>query len=349
MINLNDPNSFKHLDPKNVLGSVEMFPDQCEQVWSDARALDFPSEYRNVQNVVFSGMGGSALGAHFVLSVFKNQLNLPFYLNSSYELPKFTSDRTLVILSSYSGSTEETLSSAEESFEKNSKITGLTTGGNLQGFFEEKDLPFLRIDPRFNPSGQPRLGTGYSILGLTSILTKLKILNMSDADVKTAVQLLRSSKDDAKKLAIDIAQKLKDRIPLIITSDSLNGVAHILRNQLNECSKSFAAYSYIPELNHHLMEGLKNPKDKKLVALFLNSNFSKNKIKKRTILTEDVVEKNEINCLKIEAKGNSVFEQALYFVFLGGLLSFYLAILYEIDPSKIPWVDYFKEELSKSS
>ncbi|KKP94795.1 MAG: Bifunctional phosphoglucose/phosphomannose isomerase [Candidatus Levybacteria bacterium GW2011_GWA2_36_13] len=349
MINLNDPNSFKHLDPKNVLGSVEMFADQCEQIWNDAKDLDFPSEYRDVQNIVFSGMGGSALGAHFVLSVFKNQLNLPFYLNSSYELPKFASEKSLAILSTYSGTTEETLSSADEAFEKGCKITGLTTGGNLLGFFEEKDLPFLRIVPKFNPSNQPRLGTGYSIMGAIAILSSLGFLKIEDSQVKNSISFIRANQESIKAKAVEISQKIKNKSPLIIVPDFLNGVAHIIRNQLNENSKTFASYSCIPELNHHLMEGLKNPANNNLVGLFLESDLSSNKTKQRTKLTKEIVNKNSIPHYSFEAEGSDILTQALYLVSFGGFLTFYLAMLYEIDPSLIPWVDYFKEELSKSS
>lgn len=349
MIDLNNTSTFKHLDPKNVLGSVEMFPDQCEQIWSEAKDLNFPSDYRNAQNIIFSAMGGSALGAHFVSSVFKDQLTLPFYINSGYNLPKFASDKTLTILASYSGTTEETLSSAEEALEKGSKITGLTTGGNLLGFFEEKDLPFLRIIPKFNPSGQPRLGIGYSIMGTIAILASLGFLKSDDSRLKNSINFLRANQESIKTKAIEVSKKIKDKSPLIIVPDFLNGVAHIIRNQLNENSKSFATYSYIPELNHHLMEGLKNPTDNKLVGLFLDSDLSNNKIRQRTKLTKEIVDKNSIPYYSVEAVGNDILTQSLYLISFGGFLTFYLSMLYGLDPSLIPWVDYFKEELSKSS
>lgn len=345
MIDLNNLEEIKKLDPKNVYRSTEMLADQCEQIWNDSQKLNFPAEYKNVKNIVVCGMGGSAYGGHIALSLFKDDLNVPIVVNNDYDLPKFVNEDSLVILTSYSGSTEETLSCAIEAFQRKAKVTGLTSGGKLVEKLDGK--PFFMFDPKFNPSGQPRLGTGYIVLGTLAILTGIGLLNIN-AEVKQAIEDLKSSQDQIKKLAQDSAQKLHNKIPIIFSGDFLEGNAHIIRNQFNETSKSFSSFHVIPELNHHLMEGLKNPKDKNLGVLFLDSDLYPEIIQKRIKLTKEVVSKNGVPYLGYKAIGNTKLSQSLSVLSFGGYLTLYLALLYGLDPSLIPWVDFFKENLHKT-
>lgn len=347
MIDLNNLDEIKRLDPKNVYGSTELILEQCSQIWEDSNSLSFPSNYSDIGNVVFSGMGGSALGAQVVYHLFKNELSVPFYINNDYHLPGFANENTLVILSSYSGTTEETLTSAKEAISKKCKVTGITAGGELSKTLEEYGIPFVRINPINNPAGQPRLGTGYSTFGAISILSKTGVLNISDEEAKTAINAAKEDKEDTKRTAIDLSEKFQDTIPVIFAAEFLVGNAHVIRNQMNETAKTFSAYSPISELNHHLMEGLKNPKNKNLEILFLESDLYSEIIKKRIMLTKDVVSRNGVPYQNFKAIGDSKLSQVLNVLSFGGYLTLYLALLYGLDPSLIPWVDYFKENLHK--
>jgi len=345
MIDLNNLEEIKKLDPKNVYGSTEMLADQCDQIWEDSKILKFPSNYKNVQNIIICGMGGSAYGGHVSLSLFKDKLNIPLYVNTDYHLPNFANENSLVILTSYSGSTEESLSCAKEAFERNTKVTGLTSGGKLGELLNSK--PALVFNPKFNPSGQPRLGTGYIVLGTLAILNRIGFLNLDD-EIRNAIENLKSSQNEIKEKAKDLTQKLLNKIPIIFSGDFLEGNAHIMRNQFNETSKNFSAFSVLPELNHHLMEGLKNPKNHNLAVLFLNSNLYPEIIQKRIKLTKDVVSKNGVPYFEYKAIGETELSQVLNVLSFGGYLTLYLALLYGLDPSLIPWVDFFKENLHKA-
>ena len=347
MIDLNNPSTFKDLDPKNVYGSTGMLSDQIEQIWQDAKSLTFPNEYKDFENIILCGMGGSAYSGYIIQSVFKDQLNIPLISNNDYNLPFFANKKSLIILSSYSGSTEESLSCAREALEKGFKVTGITNGGKLAEFFKENNLPFLQFDAKNNPSGQPRLGTGYMAIGTVALLTKLGILSVSDEDIQNAVSDLRQNHENIQKSAIELSQKFQGYFPLIISCGFLNGNAHVLRNQFNETSKTFAAFEDIPELNHHLMEGFKYPKDLKIKVLFLESPLYDQRHEKRIVLTQDVVSKNGIESEHFTPPGSSMLSQSLATLSFGGYISFYLGILYNEDPSLIPWVDYFKEQLAK--
>lgn len=334
-------------DPKDVLGSTGLLSKQCQQIWELSKELDFTQEYQQVQNIVLCGMGGSAYGGYVVNALFKDQLKVAFYSNNDFQLPEFAGSNTLIILSSYSGSTEEVLSCTEDAQQRGCKITGLTAGGKLGQFLTGQNLPALIFEPKFNPSGQPRLGTGYMVLGTVGMLNKLGLIDIVDEEVTQAIKELEENQESIRRQAEELAKKIQGLIPIIFASEFLAGNAHILRNQFNETAKSFAAFSLLPELNHHLMEGLKNPPDKKLFALFLNSDSFSDKLKRRVELTKDVVGKNGALLAEYQAQGSSKLSQVLNVLSFGGYLSVNLAFLYGQDPSLIPWVDYFKEKLTK--
>lgn len=335
------------MDPKNVLGSTGMLADQCKQIWQECKSVEFPQEYKPIRNIVVCGMGGSAYGGHVIPALFKDQLSVPLLVNSDYHLPAFAKPNTLVLMSSYSGSTEEVISCLNEAREKSAKISGITGGGKLADAFKERGLPALIFKPKFNPSGQPRLGTGYVVLGTIALLNKLRVITVSDEQVNQAISELEENTEDIKQQGKALADKINGFIPVVISAEFLLGNAHILRNQFNETSKSFSAFSPLPELNHHLMEGLKNPADKKLFVLFISSDLYSDKLKKRVELTKEVIGKNNVVFDEYIPKGSTKLSQMLNVLSFGGFLSFYLAMEYGQDPSLIPWVDYFKEQLEK--
>jgi glucose/mannose-6-phosphate isomerase len=347
MNDLKNLEEIKKLDPKNVLGSTEMLVAQCEQIIEDTKSFILPDSYKQVKNIVFSGMGGSALGAQVVNHLYKNELSVPFYINNDYSLPGFVNQDSLIILSSYSGTTEETLASAKEALAKNCKITAITTGGELAEMLLSANLPVLKFNPKNNPCGQPRLGTGYAVFSTISLLLKTGLLKIDGNLLLNSISPVTEYNEMIRTEAIRLAQSLKDRIPVIFSGEFLVGTSHVLRNQFNETAKNFSAYSPIPELNHHLLEGLKNPENKNLTVLFLESDLYSEKLKQRIQLTKDVVSKNNIPFLSYKAGSPDKLGQAIEVLSLGGYLTFYLSILYDQDPSLIPWVDYFKQQLKK--
>lgn len=347
MIDLNNLEEIKKLDPKNVFGSTGMLSSQCEQIWNDGKLLSFPPHYKSVKNIIIAGMGGSAYGGHVVSSLFRNTLKVPLVVYSDYGLPAFTNEDSLVILESYSGSTEEPLSAFDEAQKTGAKITGLTSGGLLGKFLKSNSYPSLIFDAKYNPSGQPRLAPGYMVIGTIAILNQLGLLNLSDQDIVNAISRLVTQKEKIMEHAREIANKLQDYIPVVFAAEHLLGNAHIIRNQFNETSKSFSAFEDIPELNHHLLEGLKNPSGKKMKMLFIESSLYSQKIQKRVELTRDVVSKNQVEYARYEPTGDTPLSQMLEVLSFGGYLTVYLALLYGQDPSVVPWVDYFKQQLAK--
>ncbi len=347
MVDLNNLEEIKKLDPKDVFASTEMFADQCKQVFDEYFNVEFfKPEDKQIKNIVLCGMGGSAYGGYIASSLFHKEFKVPLTIVNDYSLPGFVNEDSLVLLVSYSGSTEETLSCANEALEKGARIAGFSTGGKLGEFLKDK-YPGFTFNPLHNPSGQPRLATGYIAMGTLALLRSLGAFEINLEEVLKAIEEVRNNKNDIKTKAMEIAKSIQNFIPLIFASQHLLGNAHILRNQFNETSKSFSAFEDIPELNHHLMEGLKNPVDKKLKVLFLSSDSYSEKHRIRLELTKDVVKQNGLDYIDYKPSGSSKLSEVLNVLSFGGYLTFYLAILYGQDPSVIPWVDYFKEKLSK--
>lgn len=347
MIDLNDKALIASIDKKNAYSSVESLPLQCKQAWEDTQQIDFPAEYKNVSNIVLCGMGGSAYAGLIIKALYQSVLDVPFDLVNGYDLPKYVNENSLVLLSTYSGSTEEVLNCAQEALKRKAKITAVTNGSDLGEFVKSNNFPAYIFDAKYNPAGQPRLGQGYMILGHIGVLNKIGMININDHDVMHAIDFIKIHSEEIEDYAKELAKELVEKIPVFVASEHLSANAHVIRNQINENSKNFATYSLIPELNHHLMEGLAHPKERILKFVFFNSSLYSPTIKKRFKLTKEVVEKNNVETIEAEIKGENVYEQMLYALSLGGYLTFYLAILYNLDPSPIPWVDYFKEQLTK--
>lgn len=349
MIDLTNLEEIKKLDPKDVFGSTGMLANQCKHVWETGGSITFPQNYRNVSNIVICGMGGSSFGGRIIPHLYKDSLSIPVSINDDYHLPAYVNDSTLVILTSYSGNTEESLSCGKEALQKNAKVVGLTSGGKLADFLKANNLPAIVFEPKFNPSSQPRLAPGYIVFGTIRILSNIGLINTTDNEVSQAITELEQSQQSVIENARNTAQNIVGFIPVIFAAEFLKGNAHVFRNQINETAKSFSTFSQLPELNHHLMEGLKNPPDKKLITLFIESNFYSDVLKKRIFLTKDVVGKNHTTALTYQAEGSTKLSQVLNVLSFGGYVSFYLALLYNQDPSLVHWVDYFKEKLAKSS
>ncbi len=354
-INIYSGEEIKALDKENVLGSVEQLPDQIEQVWSELELIKIPTGYGEIKSIVVSGMGGSALGARVIQALYKKSLPCPMEVVNHYELPGYVGENSLVVLSSYSGTTEETLASAEDAKKRKAKIAVITAGGELLKLAEDNDYPYYKIDPKHNPSKQPRMAIGSSIMGQLALFQKLNLISVEDEEVNGVVSYLREA---AKKLSPsvieeNVAKKMArmavGKLVFIVSAEHLAGAGHVMNNQINENAKNMTAELVIPELNHHYMEGLPNPESIKDKAVFLlfSSDLYHLHVQKRFPLTHDVIVKNGLEAVTYKMKANNKFLQVWELIQLGAYMNFYLAMLNGVNPAPIPWVDYFKKQLKK--
>ncbi|MFH2118252.1 MAG: bifunctional phosphoglucose/phosphomannose isomerase [Candidatus Paceibacterota bacterium] len=343
------------LDKSNMLGSIEALADQVRHAWETIQLIKFPSS-GNIYNVVVAGMGGSALGADVFKHLYADQLPEPFEIYNGYNLPAYVDNETLVILSSYSGGTEETLSCAAQAKEMGAQVAVITAGGKLAEIAEQENYPTFLIDPVHNPSNQPRMAIGYAITGLIGLLVKAGLLELTDTEIEEVITtIIRTAEKLGPETAQDdnqakiLAFTSLERRPILVASEFLVGAAHAATNQFNENAKIFADFKVVPELNHHLMEGLRFPGSNALshVFLFFNSSLYLARNQKRMKLTQEIVEQNHIDTLAVDLQASTKLTQVFELITLMAYANFYVAILEGIDPSPIPFVDQFKEELGK--
>lgn len=358
MNTLDNIKQIKKLDPGQVLLSIEKLASQVSQVNEEFKKISLPADFKKVDKIIVNGMGGSALGSHILRSLFFDQLKLPLGIINSYQLPASLDKNTLYIVSSYSGTTEEPLATIDEAKRKQAKIFGIASGGKLGELIKQKKIAGYVFDAKFNPSNQPRMGLGYSLAAQLALFKKLGLLSISEQQVNRALALVSgwdkafgvnaaTKNNPAKQLAL----KLKDKMPVIVTSEFLAGNAHTFANQINENAKTFANYFLISEMNHHLLEGLSFPKTNRqnLFFVFFDSRLYQAKNQIRYKITKQVVAKIKIPFFSYQLSSTDKISQVLEFLAFGSYASFYLGILNGVNPSKIPWVDYFKEQLKKAS
>ena len=300
---LNDLEKIKKMDSSRVAESIELLPDQMRQVLSDARLIKIPRVYSRVTQVVVNGMGGSNLGAGLVKAGWGDKIKVPITISPGYSLPAHVNKNTLYIISSYSGNTEEPLSTYREAKKRGAKIMAITAQGKknkLARLMLRNDIPGYIFNPRFNPSCQPRLGLGYAVFGLAVLFAKAGLFKIKEKEIKEIIAQLeiagRKLKPEsplATNPAKKLAAKLAGKIPVLVGAEFTAGNVRALRNQINENAKQFATYLVLPDLNHYAMEGLAHPaaNRKNLIFLFFNSSFYSPRVRQRAALTEKVVKK----------------------------------------------------------
>lgn len=344
----------ERLDQSDMHGSIGSIPDQMEAAWEEMAGRTFPDACRNVNHVVVAGMGGSALGAHLIQDVFRDRLRVPVTVVSDYAAPSWIDERTLIVLSSYSGGTEEVMAMAEYGVSRGIPMIALTTGGDLEAFAGRHGLPAVVFGSELNTCGQPRIGLGYAVTYLVAMFRQLGFVELAGTEVTGALMLLRETNPvyaapGAENPAYALARSTRRKSILIMASEHLTGNAHILANQWNENAKNLAAWFAIPELNHHLLEGMTHPGEHRegLAAVLIQSGLYDPRNRRRHEITRTLLEKQEIACSVVTPRGKTALEQACDLLLLGTYASFYQALFNDTDPSPIPWVDQFKQLMAR--
>lgn len=351
---LDSRDKIKELDKSNLLASVEALPDQILDALTQTRDIAVPETYKNIKNVVVSGMGGSVLGSYVIKGLCKDELKVPFEVVSHYELPAYVSADTLLLLSSYSGTTEETLAAAEQAKTRGAKVMVITGGGPLANLAKANNWPLYLIQATYNPCNQPRLAIGYAIAGQLALFAKAGVISdQSQLLTQTAGVLKKmipgltpeAENNPAKLLAFAAF----DKNLIFVASEHLVGAAHVMNNQVNENAKTLTAEWHLPEFNHHFLEALSFPKLAKENTLFIlvGSALYHERVQKRVLITKELIEQKGYEVQLVQASAPTKLEQIFEIIQLGEFVAAYLPILYGINPSGIPNVDWFKTQMEK--
>jgi glucose/mannose-6-phosphate isomerase len=301
------------------------------------------SETRNIQNIVITGLGGSGIGGSIVSELISDQCRVPLIINKDYFLPDFVNENTLVIVSSYSGNTEETVHAMQEAVARKAQIACVTSGGKVLEMSRQHQLDCIEI-----PGGKPpRSCIGYSLVQLIKILVSKGFApNSLFTDFEKAIELLETQNQNIKNQAEEIASKLLDKITVIYSLGTCEGVTIRFRQQINENSKMLCWHNVFPEMNHNELVGWTSRNDDLAVVTF-HTSFDYGRTKKRYEVCKPIFEKYSSAVIDIVAKGDSKLEQFLYLINLGDWISCYLADLKGIDPVEVKVIDLLKGELAK--
>jgi glucose/mannose-6-phosphate isomerase len=351
-INLDDLKIYSQNDPAGMLARIKELPMQCRQAWQAAMDFKLPAEYKNIDRVIVLGMGGSAIGGDLVRSLIEAEAKIPVIVHRDYGLPAFVDEKTLVVASSYSGNTEETLSGFEPALKTKAKKIAMTTGGRLEQMAGANNVPVFKIEYK----AQPRAALGFSFIPFLGVLHKLGFIKDKSADVAETVRVLESisSRMDEKSpfknnLAKQLAQRLHGCLPVIYGAGITAEAAHRWKTQINENGKAWAFYEVFPELNHNATVGFPFPPEvvRKIRVILLRSPLFNERVKLRYDVTCELLQRAGVAYEFVDGEGKSALSQMASLVSIGDFTSYYLAILYGVDPSPVEVINYLKDRLAK--
>jgi len=345
------------IDPSNILGLAAQFPEHIKDAITCGNKVDISKEYgTQVQNIVFSGMGGSAIGADLIRCLFLNDIQIPIIVNRDYRLPHFVNQNTLLIVSSYSGNTEETVSSLADGIKRGAKIITITTGGVIGKAAKDNAIPMVTI-----PEGiPPRHALAYLVFPVLVIFEKLfsavRVFHLFDEVIHVLSDLrdndIGHSQAFSTNKAKQIAELIYKRFPIIYThNEYFAPVALRWRGQLEENAKMMCSHHVIPEMNHNEIMGWQkgNTSLDTCIVVMLKDAQSNPRVNQRIDITTRVIRDKGFDVIDVLSQGTSVLSRIMSLLYIADFVSLYCAILHRINPVTIDAIDYLKNELRKST
>ncbi|MBL7806842.1 MAG: bifunctional phosphoglucose/phosphomannose isomerase [Saprospiraceae bacterium] len=323
---------------------VARFPEQLEEAFGIAQKITLKKHTAPLRSVFISGLGGSGIGGGFVQDFVRGVCKLPVVVSKGYQAPAWINKNTLAICSSYSGNTEETLSTLEQLHHTGAKIVCIASGGKLIDIAKAKGYDYVQL-----PGGwsSPRACLGYSVVAQLGVFRAAKLIPSKLLNQVTGAQkLLKRDQNAMQKAARKIAGFLTGKTPVLYIADHMEAVAVRWRQQINENAKMLCWHHVIPEMNHNELVGWRDQRaDVAVIWLRNHDDFSRTAI--RTDINKEIVEHYTQTSIELYSKGKNLIEKALWLVHLGDWVSVYLAELRNVDPIEIKVIDFLKGELAK--
>lgn len=338
-------------DPGDMLQKIKDLPLQVRDAWKIVQGATLPPAYGDVRNITVLGMGGSAIGGEFAGALLADDLKVPLSVHRDYGLPGYVGRDSLVIASSFSGNTEETLSGFEAAKKRGAKILAITTGGRLAEEARTLRLPLIT----FGYHAQPRAALGYSLTLVLGALGKLGLARDLGAEIEQALADVAKLEErvhegartnDAKQLAIELA----GRIPVVFGAGVMGVMARRVKDQWNENAKNWAHYDVMSELNHNAVVGFPHPAIAREAhtVLLLRSRRDNPRHQLRFEVTKDLLDRANIPHRDLQFEGGSLLSEVLQMTYFTDYVSFYVALLNGADPSPVTSIDHLKDRLAKA-
>jgi glucose/mannose-6-phosphate isomerase len=345
---LDDQNVIAQRDPH---GALAVAAAQWSQAAYDAQVIDADNDGREITRVVVTGMGGSALAA-LLLKAWKDpELRVPFEVARSYDLPKYVDSQTLVIASSYSGNTEETLSGLQQARERFCQVGVISSGGHLKEIAEHQSVAHVVLPGDL----QPRMAMLYNLRALVALLINFGVLPASTldeiADVSDWLRMetqnwlatVTTDKNDAKQLALLAVGKT----PVFYGGPLTAPIAYKWKISWNENAKNVAFWNQYPEFNHNEFIGwTSHPVEKPFAVFDIISHLEHPQVLKRFAVSDKLLSGVRPKAQPVHLKGDTVIAQMLWGCVLADFVSIYVALLNGVDPVPVPLIEKLKTELA---
>ncbi len=356
MCPIDSPEDIQSLDPENMYNRIFDFPEQMEDALKIASGWRFDTNaFVGFRNIVVVGMGGSAIGGELARAALQDKLEIPFEVVRHYRLPEYVDDETLVIASSYSGNTEETLSAVSDAIDRKAELVALTTGGMLEEICRLNEIPHLIL-----PRGlQPRAALGYSFVPLMTFFEKIGLAPGATGELTATVTKLQGNRDSYiesqhtdMNQSKQLARAMWEKAVIIYGGPGFTGaIAQRWKGQINENAKNLAFANVYPEMNHNELVAWCEQVDihrDHLVVVQLRDTEDHSKVTQRMDIVREIIEKQQVAVLEVESSGASRIERMFSLIQLGDWVSYYLAILNGVDPTPVDAIETLKGKLASS-
>ncbi len=320
---------------------IAEFTKQMAEAIEIGKGIKLTPRHKELRNVVVAGMGGSGIGGNIVAELVAGKMKLPFFVSKDYFLPEWVDEHTLLIASSYSGNTEETLHALEEGIRRSCKIVCISSGGSMINIAKKAGLDFILI-----PGGKsPRACLGYSFIQQLFVLSFYNLIDDGFiVGIKEANRMLDKEEKKIIKAAKSLAKKINKKMPVIYSAANFEAIGMRWRQQINENSKMLCLHNSIPEMNHNELVGWRTPG--KYAVILLRNDTDYTRTQQRMNIVKNIVTQYTKNIFEVWSKGESYLEKSLYLIHFGDWVSFYLAELRKVDAVEVNVIDFLKAELA---
>jgi glucose/mannose-6-phosphate isomerase len=325
---------------------IENFSKQLREAIQIGAKTTIRNPQSEIRNVIITGLGGSGIGGTIVSEIVSGECSVPIIINKDYFLPAFVNENSLVIVSSYSGNTEETIQAMDAALNAKAKIICVTSGGKISEM--AKQSRELGSDFIIIPGGSPpRAALAYSLTQLFFILKKNQLVKTDfEKQLKDAADLIDADEKNICEEARVVAEFLFNKIPVIYAADGYNGVATRFRQQLNENSKMLCWHHILPEMNHNELVGWAGGSDEMAVVILRNkTDYSRTQA--RIEFSKKVFAQHTPHIKEIWSKGKTKLEQSIYLIHLTDWVSLFLAEKKGVDAVEVNIINQLKGELGK--
>jgi glucose/mannose-6-phosphate isomerase len=366
-INILDRN-FSELDKANMIELLEEFPQKMRDALRLGEEFSVPTNFlpaptlnsvsaptsaRNFKNIVVLGMGGSAIGGDLLSDYLANELSIPIVVIRGYDIPKFVNEDSLVFAVSYSGNTEETISALKKCLDAKARVIALTSGGKFAALARENNFPVIKV-----PAGiQPRAAISYLFFPILKALERLGLIKERSGEIEETYNILQelsreygAKSPSENNLAKKVALRLYQHLPLVYGSEGLlEAVAMRWKTQINENSKWPCFWNVFPELDHNEIVGyeIENNINRQVKIIYLQDKEGLLRVEQRRKITRKIIEDKVAEFIVCPTKGKGKMARMFSLIYLGDLVSYYLAILNQADPSPVACIEDLKKELDK--